>query len=227
MSLELDAFYRAADPIFAIKAAIPPIIGAALFAFWIIRRASQPTKVRSAVAFAAEIFVIFGIIGVFSFVGRSRNEALSAINLTKLEEAEYAQAVEVHQLSRVICANIDMSPLKTHAAEKLACDRFTRAKSMFQQDGSNAFWARDLSDLSEIGNLPEDKVRLLRRASDAVWKFIEAKDDRAMHEKRLREASAQAQWQIALVIAISVAVGAGLKCGRAAAELWPKVAGSI
>lgn len=220
MSLELDWLYQLSDPLFTLGLATPIIGISSLAAFLVIRTAVDVPKWRNRISFAAEVLVIFGIVGIFAFVGKARNDMLTIKSTIEVKEAEYAFSVETNRLKRQICDETIVDNRNT-AAAKLACERLAVAQEMFSHDSSLAFLARDYQRISEIPNLNSKEVLLLTRASRATFEFLDATNNKALHEARLREAGTRGSWHLVLVIAAFVAIGVGCKCGRAAADLWP------
>lgn len=219
MSLELDMLYKLSDPFYALCISLPTIVISALFAFTKIRRA---TEWRNRFSFVAEILVVVGVVGVFAFVSRARNDSLTAKYIKDLKDAEYVQAVDSNQLKKAFCAESHLSLPNTVIANKEACEKFTDALKMFSLNPSLYFLARDYQRISEIPNLSANNVKLLTDAAKSTRVLLKIEDNKALHELRLREASSRVSWPFVLLIASLVCVGVGFKCGRAAADLWPQ-----
>lgn len=221
MSLELDWIYKLADPAFALGVATPIIGVCSLATFLTIRCVADALKWRNRISFAAEVLVIFGVVGIFAFVGKARNDMLTVASAKEVKDTEYSYAVEVNRLKGAICTETTLDVEKTVAAGRQACQQFKDAQELFSHDSSLAFLVHDFQHISEIPNLPATKVLLFTEATKSLRAYLEATNTNALHEAKLREASARVSWHIALVIAIFVAMGVGFKCGRAAADLWP------
>lgn len=220
MSVDIDWIYKLSDPVFALGISAP-IIGISAFgAFCAIRRSTDTARWRNRISFAAEILVIFGIVGIFAFVCRVRNDILTAESFREVKDAEYAQAVDSNRLKHAMC------PISSYPLDKVAdveaCEKFGDAQKMFNIDSSFEFLARDYQGISETPSLSADKVKLLKDAAKSTWAFVEARDTKALHEHRLREANARISWQLVLGFAFLVSIGVGFKCGRAAADLWSR-----
>lgn len=222
MSLELDWLYKLSDPVFALGISAPIIGISSLGAFCAIRRATDTAKWRNRISFAAEILVIVGVVGIFAFVGRARNDILTTESVRDIKDAEYTQAVDSNRLKQTICAESHLLPAKTNAIDIEACVKFGDAQRMFNIDSSLEFLARDYQRISETPSLSTKKVKLLTDAAKSTWAFVEAENAKALHEHRQREANSRISWHLVLVIASLVSVGVGFKCGRAAADLWPR-----
>ena len=222
MSLDFDWLYKLSNPAFTLGISAPIIGIAALGAFCAIRSASDTAKWRNRISFAAEILVIVGVVGIFAYVGRARNDILTAESIRDVKDAEYAQAVDSNRLKQTICAEHRLSKAKVLDADTEACEKFGDAQRMFNIDSSLEFLARDYKRISEIPSLSANKVKLLTDAAKSTWAFVEARNAKALHEHRQREANSRLSWHLVFGIALLVCVGVGFKCGRAAADLWPR-----
>lgn len=222
MNLKLDWLYKLSDPVFALCISLPIILISLFVAFFVIRRATDSVRWRNRISFVAELLVIAGVVGIFAFVGRARNAILTVESVRDVKHAEYVQAVDSNRLSKSIC--IDSRPIspKALAAGKEACEKFGDAQRMFNLDSSLQFLARDYQRISETPGLSAEKVKLLTETAQSTWKLVKAKNFKTLHELRQREADSRISWHLILVMALLVSAGVGLKCGRAAADLWPR-----
>ncbi len=222
MSLELDWLYKLSDPVFALCLSAPIIVISSLGAFYAIRRTANTAKWRNLISFVAEILVVVGVVGIFAFVGRARNDILTAESVREVKNAEYAQAVDANRLKQAICAAPRLSSPGARVANSEACEKFSDAQRRFNIDSSLAFLARDYQRISETPGLSATQIKLFTDAAKSTLVFLEAKNAKALHEHRQREANSITSWQLVLGIAFLVSIGVGLKCGRAAADLWPR-----
>lgn len=227
MPLEFYFQYKLADPIFALLIAAPIILISAVVAYLTIRRTNaSAAKWRNRFTLAAEILVIAGVVGIFAFVGRTRNENISVELVKTVKDAEYAQAVDFHQLKRQVCVDQHLAPPEVSAANTRSCEKFNDAEHRFSLDSFLPFLARDLQLISEIPNLSAEKVKLFTKAKESTWVLVDARNKKALHEHRLGEASSSRSWNFIFGIAFLVCIGVGFKCGRAAADLanesWPR-----
>lgn len=227
MPIESYFQYKLADPIFSLLIAAPIILIAAAIAYRMIRDTSKfATRRRHDITLASEILVIAGVVGIFAFVGRTKNENITVEFIKAAKDAEYVQAVDFHQLKQQICVDPHLASPEVRAANSRACEMFNDAQHRFALDSGLPFLNRDIQKISEIPNLSTEKVKLLTKAKESTGVLLDANNKKTLHEYRLRQASSSTSWNFVFVIAFLVCIGIGFKCGRAAAdsanERWPR-----
>jgi hypothetical protein len=223
MPIEIDPISSLVNPVYALGVALIAILSAFLVAFWLLRQSRRRTLAMRRVALIAEIFVVVGVVGIFTFVGRARVESQSLELSEKVSNAISNYSRQWGRLNLDVCWSRRNPPASANVvtAESEVCRQLNVTSNAFDVNYPWIFAAQDYEKLSKRVDVPANLQASLQSLAEATWQMHEAREAKALHAHVTKSLSISLSWLLVLVCAISVAVGAGLKCARAAADLWP------
>lgn len=181
----------------------------------------------------AEICVAVGLIGLATFAGRMK---LSADHQVLEERVRVAESAVGERLRTVLqtCAPVQRrasAPYNPAVAKKELC---TVARALSARDATDADWETGEQSLRNFGSkypgcVPnvftrhsdcDDTVEAATRVADAIAAVTASKLSARSDEAMASMLESPNAWQFLLLAYLVAALGVGIKCARAAADLF-------
>ncbi len=196
------------------------VLAVAAVATYVLLRCVPTRRSLRVATLVGELAVVAGLIGLFSLVGRVYLDFADHQIRDSAASARVAMAARMVRLETACGgANSGAGPTNINAALAIACDTFKSSQVEYAAREDPSLLAAQYAQLSQTQNLDATVANLFKSARLTALALSDSLLKGHMHgyyEDRRRR---HANWELVLICALSVACGAGVKCGRALADL--------
>lgn len=187
---------------------------------YVLLRCWPNSRTSRFAALIGELAVVAGVIGVFSLVGKTymefaKQEIGDSVQRTRVKLATLTSNLETACQSTAYTG----SPTKANGAFATACERFKNSQRAYLAREDPALLASQYEQISKMDNLDPSVARQFESAKVEAEALSDLFLKSHTHEYYENRHSRLADWPLVLLCALSVAFGAGVKCGRAFADL--------
>lgn len=183
----------------------------------------SPTKQRvywRGVAFAAEVFVIVGLLGLFTYAGRARIDANVLDANARARASERELSIQLHDMGKRYCLPMlnSMPPLAAVAPALEAC-RVWKEVSAIYKPGLNWIDAKlKLQTAASARSAPAEFASQAASVATQIELMLNARREEEIYPHRVDILRSNTSWTFIVLCAIAASLGVAIKCARALAD---------
>lgn len=224
--LSLDIFSQLAKPHISglVAFAYVSILTAIFYFLPRILGATSRAKYVNIISLLAEVFVAVGLIGLLSFAGRARHEFDTQRREDTSIAAERALTDAYFPFAIGYCTPPHMGQQQRDADAKsieAACRLWKQYANTLDKELDWHRASDDWATLGRSGNLYAPLRANILRVAQAIDELLEARHRSALAPLERKLIIRETSWHFILFCAVFAGLGVGMKCARAALQLWP------
>ncbi|HEX8605029.1 MAG TPA: hypothetical protein VF774_20465 [Pseudoduganella sp.] len=222
MPLQFSLWWKLLNPAYAIGLGLMFVAMIALLAY--VPALRWPRERRTAyqrrIAFASELLVSVGIIGLVTFAARAKIDAELNQFEYDAQEARRQVNVALWDLTRVYC--LRESTEHSEENRQILHEACCVAPDLMQKTDTSVEWfsgREELIRLSQVRAIDDGIARNLATAALAIQRMLAAQNELAYGRQKKKILEAEVSWPLIAFCAVLAGIGVALKWTRTALDL--------